>query len=149
MEHGIGSTPQDIGLAECTNKTVVAMTKHMLKAQKLEKSPWAEAVTNTVYILNRCPMRALHSVTPKEMWSGRRPCVAHMCVFGSITCAMVPNDKRGKFDMKESNTYFLDITKVWRRVYVDVFGNKVNHTKIEMLFWRKKVRAVETIWRCV
>ena len=35
IEHGTENTPQDIGLAECTNGIVVTMTKYMLKAQKI------------------------------------------------------------------------------------------------------------------
>ena len=38
IEHGTENTPQDIGLAECTNGIVVTMTKYMLKAQKLKSS---------------------------------------------------------------------------------------------------------------
>ena len=44
--------PQDIGPIGCASQTVVAITKRMFKAQKLEKLLWTEAVANAVYALN-------------------------------------------------------------------------------------------------
>ena len=58
--------PQDSGPTEYTNQSIVAMAKHILKAQKLEKLLWKEAMANLVYTLNRCLSRVLHSVTLKE-----------------------------------------------------------------------------------
>ena len=105
MESGIESTPRHIGPAGCAIQSIVAMAKRMLVARKLEKSFWAEAVANAVYTLNRCPTKALTSVTPEEMWSGRRPCVAHMRVFGSVAYAMDANAKR--FNAKGTKCMFL------------------------------------------
>ena len=107
MERGIENTPQYIGPAGCAIQSIVAMAKRMLEARKLEKSFWAEAVANAVYTLNRCPTKALTSVTPEEMWSGRRPCVAHMRVFGSVVYAMVPEEKRDEFNAKRTKCIFL------------------------------------------
>jgi hypothetical protein len=47
------------------------------------------------------------SFTPKEMWSGTRPCIAHIRVFGSIVYAMVWNEKIGKLDVKGIKCVFL------------------------------------------
>jgi hypothetical protein len=105
MERGIESTPQYVGPAGCAIQSIVAMAKRMLEARKLEKSLWAEAVANAVYTLNRCPMKVLRSVTPEEMWSGRRPCVAHMRVFGSIAYVVVADEKR--FNTKGTKCMFL------------------------------------------
>jgi len=105
MERGIESTPRHIGPAGCAIQSIVAMAKRMLEARKVEKSLWAEAVANAVYTLNRCPTKALRMVTPEEMWSGRRPCVAHMRVFGSMAYVMVANEKR--FNAKRTKCMFL------------------------------------------
>src|ERR1700737_1066549 len=106
MKSGIESTPRHIGSAGCAIQSIVAMAKRMLEARKLEKSLWAEAGAKAVYTLNRCPTKALTSVTPEEMWSGRRPCVAHMRVFGSLAYAMVPGEKGGKFNEKKTKCMF-------------------------------------------
>jgi hypothetical protein len=105
MERGIESTPQYIGPAGCAIQSIVAMAKRMLEARKLEKLLWAEAVANAVYTLNRCPMKVLRSVTPEEMWSGRRPCVTHMRVFRSIAYVVIADEKR--FNTKGTKCMFL------------------------------------------
>ncbi len=38
----------------------------------------------TVYIKNQCPTKALDSKTPQEAWSGRKPDVSHLGVFGCL-----------------------------------------------------------------
>jgi hypothetical protein len=42
------------------------------------------------------------------MGSGRHPCVTHMCVFGSLAYAMVPDEKRGEFNAKPTKCMFLE-----------------------------------------
>ena len=74
------------------------MTNRMLEVQKLDKLRWGEAVANAIYTLNQCLTRVLCFVTSKTIWSGRKPCVVHMRVFGSFPYAMVPDKKRGKLD---------------------------------------------------
>ena len=148
VEHGIESTPQYIGPTECTIQSIVAMAKRMLEAQKLEKSLWAEAVTNAVYTLNRCPTKALHSVSPEEIWSGRRPSVAHMCVFENLAYAMILNEKKGKLDAKEIKCMFLGYcegTKAYRLMCLKT--KKI--IKVMMLYSWKTVGVLRTIWRCI
>jgi hypothetical protein len=67
-----------------------------------------EAVANVVYTINRCPTKTLRFNTPEEMGSGRRPCVTHMCVFGSLAYAMVSDEKRGEFNAKPTKCMFLE-----------------------------------------
>jgi hypothetical protein len=58
---------------------------------------------------------------PEEAWSGRKPCISHMRVFGCIAYAMVPNEKRGKLDAKGTKCLFLGYcegTKAYRLMCV-------------------------------
>jgi transposase InsO family protein len=131
-EHGIEKQtstpyrPQQNGVAERANRTIVEMARSMLHAQNLKKSFWAEAVVNAVYTRNRCPTRTLPSITPQEAWSGRKPCISHMRVFGCIAYAMVPDEKRGKLDAKGTKCLFLGYcegTKAYR--LMDVGTKKI------------------------
>jgi hypothetical protein len=113
--------PQQNGVAERANHTLVEMARSMLHAQNLKKSLWAEAVVNAAYTRNRCPSRALPSITPEEAWTGRKPCISHMRVFGCIVYAMVPNEKRGKLHAKGTKCLFLGYcegTKAYRLMCV-------------------------------
>ena len=114
MDHGIAEEtstpyrPQQNEVAERANRTVVEMARSMIHAQKLDKSFWSEAVVNTVYTRNRCPTRALEHMTPEEAWSGWKPSVANMRVFGCLVYAVVLDGKRGKLDAKDTKCLFLE-----------------------------------------
>lgn len=110
-------TPQQNGVAECANRTIVEMARSMLHHQNLNKNLWAEAVVTAVYTRNRCPTNALVGKTPEEAWSGKRPTITHMRVFGCIAYAKVPDEKRTKLDAKGTKCLFLGYcegTKAYR-----------------------------------
>ena len=56
----------------------------MLKEKKLPLELWAEAVNTCVYVLNSSYTKSLKDVTPYEKWSGRKPAIDHLKVFGSV-----------------------------------------------------------------
>jgi transposase InsO family protein len=93
-------TPQQNGVAERANRTLVEMARAMLHAQDLKYDLWAEAVSNAAYTRNRCPTSAVASMTPQEAWSGRRPNIGHMRIFGCIAYALDLSPKRSKLDAK-------------------------------------------------
>ena len=115
-------TPQQNGVAERANRTIVEMARSMIHAQHLKLELWAEAVANAVYTRNRCPTKAVVAMTPQEAWSGKKPCIAHMRVFGCIAYAMVPDAKRGKLDAKATKCLLLGYcegTKAYRLMCVE------------------------------
>lgn len=60
----------------------------MLKANYLPKEFWAEAVSCAVYLSNRFPTKNVRDQTPQEAWSGRKPSVKRLRIFGSIAYVM-------------------------------------------------------------
>ena len=62
----------------------MSMVRAMLKAKDLPRELWGEAVSTTVYIINRSLTKSLQGQTPHEKWIGRRPSVDNMRIFGSI-----------------------------------------------------------------
>ncbi|TXG68897.1 hypothetical protein EZV62_003832 [Acer yangbiense] len=73
---------------------------YRIEEKRLPKQFWAEAVYASVYILNRLSTKAVIDATPMEAWSGSKPTVKHLKVFGSICYMHVPNAKRTKLDNK-------------------------------------------------
>ena len=100
-------TPQLNGVAERKNRTILDMVRSLLKAKKLPKQYWAEAVSCAVYLLNRCPTRSLQVVTPQEAWSGHKPSVTHLQVFGYVAYAKIPDARRTKLDDKSEKCIFV------------------------------------------
>jgi hypothetical protein len=75
-------TPQQNGVVERRNQTVVAMARALLKQQRMPVELWGEAVVTAVYLQNWLPMKNLTSHTPYEAWHGRKPAVNHLRMFG-------------------------------------------------------------------
>ncbi|KAE8684274.1 hypothetical protein F3Y22_tig00111146pilonHSYRG00032 [Hibiscus syriacus] len=93
-------SPQQNGVAERKNRTILDMARSMLKSKKLPKEFWAEAVSCAVYLSNRSPTRSVWGKTPQEAWSGRKPGISHLRTFGSIAHVHVPDERRTKLDDK-------------------------------------------------
>ncbi|KAL0388332.1 UNVERIFIED_CONTAM: putative mitochondrial protein [Sesamum radiatum] len=76
------------------------MARSMLQEKHLPKAFWAEAVYTAVYLLNRCPTKAVQNMTPIEAWSGKKPSAKHLRVFDSICNVHIPTEKRHKLEEK-------------------------------------------------
>ncbi|KMQ85202.1 copia protein [Lasius niger] len=72
----------------------------MLQARKLSAALWAEAVNTAVYILNRTLSSQVDNITPFEMWTGKKPDLSNLRIFGSDAFVHVPKQLRGKLDSK-------------------------------------------------
>ncbi|KAK4387768.1 Retrovirus-related Pol polyprotein from transposon RE2 [Sesamum angolense] len=83
------------------------MARSMLQEKHLPKVFWAEAVYTAVYLLNRCPTKAVQNMTPIEAWSGKKPSAKHLRVFGSICYVHIPIEKRHKLEEKTEKGIFL------------------------------------------
>ncbi|PKU78070.1 Retrovirus-related Pol polyprotein from transposon TNT 1-94 [Dendrobium catenatum] len=60
----VPGSPQQNGVAERKNRTILDMARSMLKSKKLPKEFWAEAVSCAVYLTNRSPTRSVWGMTP-------------------------------------------------------------------------------------
>jgi len=77
-------SPQQNGVVERRNQTVIEMARCMLKSMNVPSEFWGEAVCTAVYILNRSPTKSLHSMTPFEAWHGKKAKVNHLRTFGCV-----------------------------------------------------------------
>ena len=79
----------------------------MLSGAGLRQEFWALAVDTACYLKNRSPTSTLVDKTPYEVWSGQKPFVAHLRVFGCEAFMHVPKEKRSKLDNKVENASLL------------------------------------------
>lgn len=93
-------TPEQNGLCERLNRTIVEKAKCMLYDANLSKKFWAEAVNTAVYLRNRSVVSGLNNKTPFELWTGKKPDISHLRIFGSKIMVHIPKEKRLKFDKK-------------------------------------------------
>nr|XP_034893821.1 uncharacterized protein LOC118033088 [Populus alba] len=115
-EHGIqrqlttAYSPQQNGVAERKNRTIMNIVRSILTAKQIPKTFWPEAVNWTVHILNRCPTLAVKNKTPAEMWNGHKPSVDYFRVFGCISHVHVPDSKRIKLDARSVKCILLGVS---------------------------------------
>ena len=89
QEHGIVTQynmpgfPDQNGVVERRNRTLLDMVRSMLSSSKLPKFLWTEALKTIAYILNRVPTKAV-SKTPFELFKGWKPSLRHMLVWGCL-----------------------------------------------------------------
>lgn len=79
-------TPQLNGKAERLNRTIMEKARALILDSKFEKEMWGEAVYVAAYLLNRSPTEAL-DVTPVEKWTGKKPNLSNLQIFGSLAFA--------------------------------------------------------------
>ena len=84
QHHTVPYSPQQNGVVERRNQTVVGMAQSMMKAKGMPAKFWGEAVTMAVFILNRAPTKALTGKTSFKAWYGRKPSVPFLRTFGCI-----------------------------------------------------------------
>ncbi|UYV73291.1 hypothetical protein LAZ67_10002537 [Cordylochernes scorpioides] len=96
-------TPEQNGIAERDNRTIVESARCLLHGRKMPLELWAEAVNTAVYLLNRCTTKVLGNSTPYEIWYKRKPSILHLKTFGCNAYVHIPKDNRKKLD-KKTNT---------------------------------------------
>ncbi|KAI0519487.1 hypothetical protein KFK09_006935 [Dendrobium nobile] len=106
-------TPQQNGIAERKNITLVEAARAMLAEYTLPRYFWAEAVNIACYALNRVNIRSKLYKTLYELLNGRTPNLSHLHVFG-CKCFILNNGKHpvGKFDPKSNEGVFLGYSSV-------------------------------------
>ena len=88
--------PQQNGVAERKNRTIMEAAKAMLHDQDLLMHLWVEATRTVVYVQNRAPHRVLKNKTPEEVLFGKKPRVGHLRLFGCPVYIHIPKEKRKK-----------------------------------------------------
>ena len=100
--------PQQNGVSERMNRTLVESARSMIAHAGLSNIFWAEAISTASYVRNRLPTTALKErETPYERWYGRKPDVSHFRVFGCMAYAHVPDCERRKLDTKSKKMRFV------------------------------------------
>ena len=89
------------------NWTLVEQVQMMLFNADLPKSYWFEALQYAALLHNISPTRSLDESTPDEAWSGNKPDVSQLHVFGSHAFVHIPDKLCDKFAAKSLVCMFL------------------------------------------
>ncbi|GJS95525.1 ribonuclease H-like domain-containing protein [Tanacetum coccineum] len=100
-------TPQQNGVAERKNRTLIEAARTMLADSKLPTTFWAEAVNTACYVQNRVLVTKPHNKTPYELFLGRKPDLGFMRPFGCLVIIINTIDHLGEFDGKANEGFFV------------------------------------------
>jgi hypothetical protein len=97
-ELAISYNPQQNGVVEKTNWSIVSSSRAMIHDQDLPMFLWAEACNTIVYVQNKSPRMILGDKTPEEAFIGVKPEIRHLRIFGCPIYVHVPVEKRTKLE---------------------------------------------------
>jgi hypothetical protein len=103
----IHDSPQQNGIAECLNCTLVEHARAMLLAKNLPKFLWAEAINYATWLKNHLPSRAIPGHTPYELVHHTKPNLALAREFGTAVYVFLQD--AGKLEAKADAAIFIGI----------------------------------------
>jgi len=125
-------TPEQNGRAERLNRTLNDKVRALFQESGLPFSLWGEAVITACYLRNRSPVRG-QDATPLELFTGQKPDVGHLRVFGCVAYALTPFQRREhKLGPVSSKGYMVGYTATTAnyRVYLPESGTVVETSDV-------------------
>ncbi|KAJ0458572.1 putative RNA-directed DNA polymerase [Helianthus annuus] len=121
-------TPQQNGVAERKNRTLIETARTMLADSKLPINFWAEAVSAACYTLNRVLTVKKFNKTCFELINNRKPNLKYLEPFGSPCTVLEPF---GKFGAKSIEGIFIGYASPLRRVFVPSLKRIIEAQNVE------------------
>ena len=107
-EPTVAYSPQQNGVAERMNRTLMDLVRSMLHAKNMEKPFWAEALQTATYIRDRVTSRSLpDNATPFHRWHGKTPNLSHTRIFGSRCHYTNPKSRIKSLDTRSREAIIL------------------------------------------
>ena len=100
-------TPQQNGVAERRNRTLIEAARSMLSESNLATQFWTEAVNTASFTQNRSLIVKRFKKTAYELFRGRKPSISFLHIFGCKCYILNNRNPLGKFDPKADKGIFL------------------------------------------
>jgi transposase InsO family protein len=100
-------TPQQNGVVERKNRTLLDMARTMLDEYKTPDRFWAEAINTACYSINRLYLHRILKKTSYELLTGKKPNVSYFRVFGSKCFILMKRGRKSKFAPKVVEGFLL------------------------------------------
>jgi hypothetical protein len=138
-------TPQQNGVVERNNRTLLDMARTMLDDYKTSDQFWAEAVNTACYAINRLYLHRILKKISYELLTGKKPNVSYFRVFGSKCFILVKRRRKSKFSPKTVEGFLLGYdsnTRAYRvfnkssglfEVSCDIVFDETNGSQVEQV----------------
>jgi transposase InsO family protein len=116
-------TPQSNGLVERKNRTLIDMTRSMLREYNVSHSFWVEAINTACYYSNHLYCHPIMEKTPYELLNGRKPNIAYFQVFCCKCYILKKGTRLIKFEKKYNEGFLLGYSTTIKAYRVWNFAN--------------------------
>jgi transposase InsO family protein len=114
--------PQQNGVAERKNRTIMEAVKTVIHYQDLPMHLWEEVEKTTIYVQNILSHSALGFKTLEEIFSEKKPKVSHLKIFGFHVSVHILKQKRTKLDPSGKKGIFFGCCEVSKAFRVYILG---------------------------
>jgi hypothetical protein len=138
-------TPQQNGVVERKNITLLDMARTMLDEYKTPDRFWAEAINTACYSINRLYPHRILKKTSYELLTGKKPNVSYFRVFSSKCFILIKRGRKSKFAPKAVEGFLLGYdsnTRAYRvfnkstglvEVFGDIVFDETNGSQVEQV----------------
>jgi hypothetical protein len=138
-------TPQQNGVVERKNRTLLDMARTMLDEYKTPDRFWAEAINTACYSINWLYLHRILKKTSYDLLTGKKPNVSYFRVFGSKCFILVKRGRKSKFTPKTVEGFLLGYdsnTRAYRvfnkstrlvEVSCDIVFDETNGSQVEQV----------------
>jgi transposase InsO family protein len=138
-------TPQQNGVVERKNRTLVDMARTILDEYKTPDRFWAEAINTACYSINQLYLHRILKKTSYELLTGKKPNDSYFRVFGSKCYILVKRVRKSKFAPKAVEVFLLGYdsnTRAYRvlnksiglvEVSCDIVFDETNGSQVEQV----------------
>eukprot|EP00253_Pinus_taeda_P023836 PITA_23836 len=106
-EKTVPRTPQENGVSERMNRTIMERARCMRLHAGLPLQFWADAVDTAVYLINRGPSSSLDGGVPEEAWTGKKVNYSFLRPFGCEAFVHIDKENRTKLEAKSKKCTFI------------------------------------------
>ncbi|GJV96818.1 putative ribonuclease H-like domain-containing protein [Tanacetum coccineum] len=148
QEYSNARTPQQNGVAERMNRTLIEAARTMLADSLLPTTFWAEAVSTACYIFNRVRVTKPQNKTPYELLFGHKPIISYIRPFGCHVTILDTLSVLGKFDGKSDEGFLVgySLNSKAYRVYNLVTKRVEVNLHVNFLEEKPNVKGVGYRW---
>ena len=100
-------TPQQNGVTERMNMTLLERARSMLSNANLQQELWGEALLTACYLVNQSPSTTIDYKIPEEVWTGQKCDYSNLRVFGCEAYALIAKNQQSKLDPKSRKLIFV------------------------------------------
>ncbi|GJX40459.1 retrovirus-related pol polyprotein from transposon TNT 1-94 [Tanacetum coccineum] len=136
-------TPQQNGVVERRNQTLVEAARTMLIFSKAPLFLWAKAINTTCYTQNHSLIRLWYNKTPYELMQDKKPDLSFFHVFGSLCYPTNDHEDLGKFDAKADIGIFVGYTPAKKAFRIYNRRTRIITKTIHVTFYELTTMASE------